>query len=244
MDERIDIEVIDKVAKTIRPELLGISAAARNAHSQIAKLKKELGVTGSSGMASVTKGVAAAERDATRASRERAAQAAATARALDKETASQARLAAVAARASRTTIKQATGPIQTGNPNWKQDLSAQNDFMRRFTDETRKTGEAAEKANTSSVKFAQGINTVGKNAQLGRHHLLNLGFQLQDIFVSLQAGQNPMTVFIQQGGQIGQIAAQSGVGFSGMARAIGGVVLSFAPLIIGFAAVGTALYGL
>lgn len=238
MDERIDIEVIDKVAKTIRPELLGISAAAKNAHNEIAKLKRALGVSGVSGMASATKGVAAAERDATRASRERAAQARATATALDKEAAAQSRLAAVAARASRTTVRQAAGPIAGGNANWKADAKAQTDFMRNFGAETRRVAVEAERTTTATARLGTNINNVGKQSGLARHHLLNLGFQLQDIFVSLASGQKPLTVFIQQGGQIGQIAAQSGVGIAGMAKAIGGMLLRFLPAV---AAVGAGV---
>lgn len=59
-DERIDIEVIDKVAKTIRPELLGIGAAATNAYTQIAKLKRELGISSAKQYADTIKTATAA----------------------------------------------------------------------------------------------------------------------------------------------------------------------------------------
>jgi phage-related minor tail protein len=209
MDERIDIEVVDKVAKSIKPELLGISAAAKNAYTQIAKLKRELGVTGGSGMGATMKAVASAERDATRASRERASQASATARALDKEAAAAAKLAAKYQQQARAASSQSAYNKSAGIGRSTKSAA---DSYKAFDD------------HGLIDKTSASLDNMGKKAELGRHHLLNLGFQLQDLFVSLQAGQNPLTVFIQQGGQIGQIAAQSGVGIGGMAKAIGGVL--------------------
>lgn len=47
----------------------------------------------------------------------------------------------------------------------------------------------------------------GTNGFLGLNpnELQNLGYQVNDIIVSIASGQNPLTVFIQQGAQIGQI---------------------------------------
>lgn len=63
--------------------------------------------------------------------------------------------------------------------------------------------------------------------------LANLNFQIQDIFVSLQSGQNPLTVLIQQGSQISQI-------FPGLISTVAKLVLRFFPLIAVVAAVGAA----
>lgn len=237
MDERIDIEVIDKVAKSIKPELLGISAAAKNAYTQIAKLKKELGVTGGSGIASATKAAASAERDATRASAERARQASTTARAIDAERIAMDRLRATAARASVNGVRAGSGANLGVAAGSRSTMAAQTAIMRQTSVANREVAATAKEAAVAQNTFATSTAKAGQQAGLARHHLLNLGFQLQDIFVSLASGQKPMTVFIQQGGQIGQIAAQSGVGFLGMAKAIGGVLARFAPLAIGAAAV-------
>ena len=51
-------------------------------------------------------------------------------------------------------------------------------------------------------KYAAGVG-------LARHELINLSRQVQDVGVSLAGGQNPMTVLIQQGSQIGDIFASS-----------------------------------
>lgn len=233
-DERIDIEVIDKVAKTIKPELLGIGAAAKNAYTQIARLKKELGVTGGAGMGTTMKAVASAERDATRASKERASQATATARALDKEALAAQRLETKYAQQARAASSQASYNKSAG--------------IGRSTKSASDSYAVFDKAGVID-KTSQSLDTLGKKAELGRHHMLNLGFQVQDLIVSLQAGQNPLTVFIQQGGQIGQIAAQSGVGIGGMAKAIGGILTravfsatgAMVALVGSVAAVGVAM---
>lgn len=63
----------------------------------------------------------------------------------------------------------------------------------------------------------------------------NLPAQFTDIAVSLQAGQNPLTVFLQQGGQLKDMFG----GIGGAARAMGGYVASLVtPLSVGAVAVG------
>lgn len=72
---------------------------------------------------------------------------------------------------------------------------------------------------------------TGKSAQLAAHHVQNLGFQLNDVFVSLASGQNPLTVFVQQGSQIAQIYSQAGLGLRGFAAAIAGLLAPLLPLV-------------
>lgn len=88
-------------------------------------------------------------------------------------------------------------------------------------------------ANAAHGTHNNTLDTAGKKTKLATHELTNLGYQLNDVFVSLASGQKPLTVFIQQGAQIGQIATSSGVGLGGMAKQIGGLLLRFAPLAIG-----------
>ncbi|MCZ8322731.1 MAG: phage tail length tape measure family protein [Novosphingobium sp.] len=73
-----------------------------------------------------------------------------------------------------------------------------------------------------------GVTRMGGSARLAGHHVQNLVFQLNDMVVGLFSGQKPMTVFMQQGAQIGQIAMQAGVGIGGMARALLGLAASAA----------------
>ncbi|MBY0303609.1 MAG: phage tail length tape measure family protein [Sphingomonas sp.] len=73
-----------------------------------------------------------------------------------------------------------------------------------------------------------GMTRMGSSARLATHHVQNLIYQVNDMVVSLASGQKPMTVFMQQGSQIGQIAMQAGVGIGGMARALLGLATSAA----------------
>lgn len=110
-------------------------------------------------------------------------------------------------------------------------------------------GAAATKMARDAQAAAAGVTRMGNSGKLAGHHMANLGFQVQDVIVSLQAGQNPLTVFIQQGGQIGQIAAQAGVGIGGIARALLGmagaaaVAVVTSPLLLGIAAAAGTAYG-
>ncbi|WOK37561.1 phage tail length tape measure family protein [Sphingomonas sp. C3-2] len=74
----------------------------------------------------------------------------------------------------------------------------------------------------------RGMTRMGGSAKLAGHQMQNLVYQLNDVVVSLASGQKPMTVFMQQGSQIGQIAMQAGVGIGGMARAVLGLAASAA----------------
>lgn len=92
--------------------------------------------------------------------------------------------------------------------------------------------------------FSKGAAGAGKSSQLAGHHMANLSFQLQDIAVSLQGGQKPLTVFMQQGGQIAQIMMMAGIGIGGLGRAIGTMILNFAkahPVIAGVTVAAGAL---
>ena len=57
-----------------------------------------------------------------------------------------------------------------------------------------------------------GLTRMGGSARLAGHQVQNLVYQLNDVVVGLFSGQRPMTVFMQQGSQIGQIAMQAGIG--------------------------------
>ncbi len=94
---------------------------------------------------------------------------------------------------------------------------------------------AAVRANSAALQ----INA--KAARAASFQQKNLVFQLNDVFVSLASGMNPMMVAIQQGSQIGQIYGpnEGGIGraFKETGRLIVGVLTKF-PLVT--AAVGLA----
>ncbi len=71
---------------------------------------------------------------------------------------------------------------------------------------------------------AKSLGAVGGATRLAGYELTNLGYQLNDVMVGLASGQRPFTVLMQQGTQIGQIFASSGVGVGGVLRSLGGVI--------------------
>lgn len=91
---------------------------------------------------------------------------------------------------------------------------------------------AAQRAGTASDQLQSKLR--GREGFLGLNpfELQNLGYQINDIFVSLASGQAPLTVLIQQGAQIGQL-------FSGFFTTL----LKFGPLVIGITALLSPLIG-
>ena len=64
--------------------------------------------------------------------------------------------------------------------------------------------------------------------------------QITDIVVSLQAGQNPLTVFLQQGGQIKDMFGGIGPALSGMGRAVLGMISPVTLATVALGAFGIA----
>ena len=104
------------------------------------------------------------------------------------------------------------------------DLSAE---VKRLAAQSGETGNAAAQMAAAAQKSAKGHDDLGKSAGVAGHHMQNLAFQMNDVIVGLTSGQKPMTVFMLQGTQIGQIMAQAGVGLGGMVRAVGSMVTGF-----------------
>lgn len=61
------------------------------------------------------------------------------------------------------------------------------------------------KLAASGAAAGKGLAKVEAGAGLARHELINLSRQAQDVFVSIAGGQSILTVFFQQGSQIGDI---------------------------------------
>lgn len=76
-------------------------------------------------------------------------------------------------------------------------------------------------------------NQAGQSIRYVNNRVLNLGYQLNDIGMTLATGMNPMTVMIQQGSQIAQIyGGQGGVRamFSDLSRILVGIARNLWPL--------------
>ena len=89
---------------------------------------------------------------------------------------------------------------------------------------------------SASVKS---LNNIGMSAKATNAALRQVPAQFTDIVVSLQGGQNPLTVLLQQGGQLRDIFGSAGVA----ARALGNYILGLVnPFTVAAAAVGTIGY--
>lgn len=105
-------------------------------------------------------------------------------------------------------------------------------------------GAAASEMAREAQRAAMGVEATGKASWLAAHHVQNLAFQANDLFVGLASGQKPMTVFMQQGAQIAQIGMQAGVGIGAMGSAMVSATAAFVaanPVILGIVAAGGAV---
>lgn len=99
-----------------------------------------------------------------------------------------------------------------------------------------------DQARAALTGFDDGLNRTGNTAKQNAAALRMLPAQFSDIFISLQGGQAPLTVFLQQGSQI----KDSFGGIGAAAKAMGGYVLGLVnPFTLAAAAVtalGVAYY--
>lgn len=95
------------------------------------------------------------------------------------------------------------------------------DEYKRFTGLLNQQKAAAESNVATFAKLDKAYNAQGLTAKQMAANLRNVPAQFTDIAVSLQAGQAPLTVFLQQGGQLKDMFG----GIVPAARALGGYVL-------------------
>ncbi|MFM9829727.1 MAG: phage tail length tape measure family protein [Sphingomonas sp.] len=102
---------------------------------------------------------------------------------------------------------------------------------------------AAEMARAAQLS-ASGLDQTAGASKLAGFQLQNLTYQLNDVVVGLASGQAPMTVFLQQGSQIGQIMGSAGVGVFGLVKQVGALVGGFLianpALLVAIGLAGTA----
>lgn len=85
----------------------------------------------------------------------------------------------------------------------------------------------------------QGVGRVGMSAAATAAAMRSVPAQFTDIVVSLQAGQSPMTVMLQQGGQLKDMFG----GVGNAAKALGTYILGLVnPFTVGAAAIGVVTY--
>lgn len=92
-----------------------------------------------------------------------------------------------------------------------------------------------DKSRAALGQFDDKLTKTGMTAKATAAALRGVPAQMTDIFVSLQAGQSPLTVFLQQGGQLKDMFG----GIGPAARAVGGYILGMVnPYTLAAAAVG------
>lgn len=145
-------------------------------------------------------------------------------------------------------LKRSIDPLYDAQKLFDTELARASMLLEKGAIDTATYERAVEKATSKLEAAKRGFETYNNNvaksgeaANLSRHHLVNLGYQIQDVFVSLASGQKPLTVFIQQGSQIAGIAASAGVSLKAMA---GQILLMLRPFIPFVAAIGAAVAGL
>lgn len=92
----------------------------------------------------------------------------------------------------------------------------------------------------AQLALNNGLGNLGNTAKQTTAALRQVPAQFTDIVVSLQGGQNPMTVLLQQGGQLKDVFGGAGIA----ARALGGYVLSLInPFTLAAGALAAIGYG-
>ncbi|HHO8098439.1 TPA: phage tail tape measure protein [Pseudomonas aeruginosa] len=116
--------------------------------------------------------------------------------------------------------------------------------QQRIAEQAKKSATAVQEQSTSLdagsrnlARFNDQLGRTGLTARQTQAAMRGLPAQFTDIFTSLQAGQSPMQVFLQQGGQI----KDSFGGIGPALRAVGGYALSLINPITGLAAAAGTL---
>ena len=78
--------------------------------------------------------------------------------------------------------------------------------------------QAAGRTESAAQKLKREMDAASRSARQARANTVNLAQQFQDVFVSIQGGQAPLTAAMQQGVQFGMILGNQGA--AGAAKAL------------------------
>jgi hypothetical protein len=265
-DETISVEVRDGVDKNISRNLSEISSQARNAYQNVSKLVQQLNRVKPTAIAQFNSVVTNAEKQMSNAalsSQRLATEQQRTAAATSNAATAQQRLATATAQTERAENSAAQSAIRLESAQQRQATAAQRaaDSQARATAaasaQTAKL--AAQETEVSRIQgihdrfnavlarspqyqktYAAGVSEMAAKSKLAHHELVNLGYQVNDVAVSLGSGQAPLRVFLQQGAQIGQIFGASGVGAGAILRQLASIVGTLLTRLLPFAAIAAA----
>jgi len=244
-DERIDIEITDKVSPQPAKKLREIASEALKADSALDRLRASLTTLDAtavdrlaSASAKLTNAQAREVSATARLENARAKMTVATARAAIEEQ----RLATEAARTEAATQRAAVATSQAAAAAAR----AESASLRLAAAKARE--QAATTAATGATKASTAAYRANAaSARLTGHQTQNLVYQVNDVVVGLASGQAPLTVLLQQGSQISTVFGP-GTGVTGIMRGLGQAIFSiarmFAPVLVVAAAVGAVFAGL
>lgn len=140
-------------------------------------------------------------------------------------------------------IKRATTNLQlmgkTASQKLEFNIAAKGLDTQKFEPMLAKLREIEAQAASTSTAANRSLNTMGVSAAQTAAAMRGVPAQFTDIVVSLQSGQAPMTVLLQQGGQLKDMFG----GVGNAAKALGGYVMGMVnPLTLTAATVGTLGY--
>lgn len=217
-DERIDIEVQDKISAGPANKLRAIAAAALEADANIRKMVSSMGTINTSAfdkMATASAKVTRATAQQTTAEARLITANTRLASSNDKAAIAAQKLAAETARAQAAQSKAAAAASQAS--------TAANNQARSQLSLAAAQARAASATNAASAaqRTQNNLYTQGNRiSRQSRQQLLNLTYQLNDVVVGLASGQKPLTVLLQQGSQISTIFG-SGNGVVGTLKQLG-----------------------
>lgn len=119
------------------------------------------------------------------------------------------------------------------------------DGQREVSQGLKQVGQDVTQLSTAGGKIgslSQGMDKAALSAGQLRMATQQLPLQFQDIVVSLQAGQKPLTVLLQQGSQIAGSFGGAGAAAKAMAGYVAGLINPVTVLAGGVAALGVAYY--
>lgn len=242
-EERIDIEVTDKVSPQPAKKLREIASEALKADSALDRLRASLNSLDAtavdrlaSASAKLTNAQAREVSATARLENARAKMVATTARAAINEQ----RLATEAARTEAATQRAATATAQAAAAAARAESASL-----RLAAAKEREAAAQNVATGAAQRAGAAYRAAGASARVSASQTQNLIYQVNDVVVGLASGQKPLTVLLQQGSQISTVFGP-GTGLTGIMRGLGGAVFSiakqFAPVLIAAAAVG-AVFG-
>jgi len=136
-------------------------------------------------------------------------------------------------------VKRMTAALKSGGKDtveYLQEIAQQRGFMSDAVQKEIQAYAAAKKAQTDAQKS---LGAIGISAAQTAAALRGVPAQFTDIVTSLASGQQPLTVFLQQGGQLKDMFGGAG----NAAKALGGYVLGLVnPFTVAAAAVGLLGY--